>query len=166
MEEIWKDIKGYETIYQVSNLGRVKNIKFDRILKGSKDKDGYPITILSKNGRQSNKSTHRLVAEAFILNPENKPQVNHIDEDKTNNVVSNLEWCTIKENCNHGTRNVRHSNTRSKAIIAIDIANGEYNEYVSSKECAKRLGLSSGNIASVLTGRIKQTKGYIFKYKE
>lgn len=91
MKELWKDIKEYEGIYQVSNLGRVKRVETDRVLKGSKNKKGYLRVDLYKNGSQSNKRIHRLVAQAFIPNPENKSQVNHIDENKTNNVISNLE---------------------------------------------------------------------------
>lgn len=161
MEEIWRDIEGYEGLYQVSDLGRVKSLYTNRILKGSKDAKGYLIVKLCKNSIKSNKTIHRLVAQAFIPNPENKPQVNHIDENKTNNMVSNLNWMTSKENNNHGTRTQRIS----KPIKAIDIATSEYNIYCSIRECARQLGLNPSHITSVLKGRYKQTGGYTFKYK-
>lgn len=97
MEEIWKDIKDYEGLYQVSSFGRVKSFYTNRILKGSEDSWGYLQVKLYKNGIKSNKKMHRLVAQSFIPNPENKPEVNHIDENKTNNKLSNLEWSTAKK---------------------------------------------------------------------
>lgn len=109
MEEIWKDIKEYEGIYQVSNLGRVKSLKHSKegkLLKGRVTGKGYLSVALFRNSVRKSNSIHRLVAEAFIPNPENKPEVNHIDENKLNNDVSNLEWVTSKENSNHGTRNL------------------------------------------------------------
>ena len=163
MNEIWKDIKDYEGIYQVSNLGRVKT---DRILKVGKNKGGYLGVSLSKNSVISPQRVHRLVAEAFILNPENKPQVNHIDEDKTNNKVSNLEWMTAKENSNHGTRNKRVSKIKSIQIIATNLKTGESQEFNSSNECAAQLCLKGSNIAAVLKGRRNHTGGFTFKYKE
>ena len=168
MKELWKDIKEYEGIYQVSNLGRVKRVETDRVLKGSKNKKGYLRVDLYKNGSQSNKRIHRLVAQAFIPNPENKSQVNHIDENKTNNVISNLEWTTAKENINHGTRNERAGNTISKSnsipIIATNLKTGESQEFYGARECARQLGLQAPSITSVLKGRLTQTGGYTFKY--
>lgn len=180
MEEVWKDVKGYEGIYQVSNFGRVKglprydsrgNARVERILKSIPTKDGYLRVHLSNGGIKRKRPIHRLVAEAFIQNPENNPQVNHIDEDKTNNTVDNLEWVTPKENINHATslyrRAIKQRKTQhGKSIIAIDIANGEHNEYISINECGRKLQINPAGIHQVLIGNYKQTKGYIFKYKE
>lgn len=165
MEEIWKDIEGFEELYQVSNLGRVKRVTTGRILKSRKDIDGYLYVNLCKNGKHKTHRIHRLVAQAFIPNPENKPQINHIDEIKTNNMVSNLEWMTAKENSNHGTRNERSNRKRSIPIISTNIKTGESQEFYGTNECARRLGLNQPSITSVLKGRNKQTGGYTFKYK-
>ena len=114
MEEIWKDIEGYEGLYQISNLGRVKSLNYHRsgkegILKPKQDKYGYLVVCLSKNNKHKYMTVHRLVAKSFCNNdnPQEKNQVNHIDENKQNNVYTNLEWCTPKENMNHGTRTER-----------------------------------------------------------
>ena len=164
MKEVWKDIKGYEGLYQISNLGRVKRVTTGRILKGGKDKDGYLMVKLYKNNIRSNKKIHRLVAEAFIPNPENKPQVNHADENKTNNSLDNLEWMTAKENINHGTRNERAAKTKSIPIIATNLTTGESQEFNSTKECARQLRLDPGNITKVLKGKRKTLGGYTFEY--
>ena len=109
MEEIWKDIEGYEGLYQVSNLGRVKSLakkagtsnRTEKIIKNNVTRYGYYLNTLCKDGVVSYKSTHRLVAQAFIPNPQSKPTVNHIDGNRKNNNVSNLEWCTQQENIIH-----------------------------------------------------------------
>lgn len=110
-KEIWKDILDYEGIYQISSLGRVKSFHRNKskfyILKPVLSKDGYYIVSLHKNGKQKTPRLHRLVAQAFIPNPENLPEVNHIDEDKSHNYDSNLEWCTRNYNINYGTRTKR-----------------------------------------------------------
>lgn len=126
INEQWRPVKGYEGLYEVSNLGRVKSLKYgkERILKPLKNRDGYLFVILYRNRKRNGLKVHRLVAAAFIPNPEGFPEVNHRDEDKTNNVVSNLEWCTHKYNSNFGTRTERaavaHINhpARSKAVEA------------------------------------------------
>ena len=170
MNEIWKDIEEYEGLYQVSNLGRVKRVTTGRILKGCKHSGGYLHICLYKNGSQFTKIIHRLVAQAFIPNPESKPQVNHIDEDKTNNMVSNLEWSTSNENNNHGTRNKRAGKAISKSnsipIIATNLKTGDSTEFCSGKECTRQLGVNSTGITNVLKGRRNHTGGYTFKYKE
>lgn len=165
MEEIWKDIEGFEGLYQVSNLGRVKSFYTNRILKCSTHPQGYLTVTLCKDSTKYTKKIHRLVAQAFIPNPDNKPEVNHIDENKTNNNLSNLEWSTRKENVNHGTRNKRASKTLSIPIIATNIRSGESQEFYGASECARQLGLNQGHIPSVLKGRRRQTGGYTFEYK-
>lgn len=166
MIEEWKDIKGYEGLYQVSNLGRVKSLKRGSIRFGTLTHENYLRLKLYKDGTYKNKNVHRLVAETFIPNPENKPTVNHIDEDKTNNMVSNLEWATIKENLNHGTRNIRASISKQKKIKAINIANGEYNVYNSLGECIKQLGISQTQFYRYNNGKRKHVGGYVFEYSK
>lgn len=113
INEIWKDIEGYEGLYQISNLGRVKSLEREawngqayhilkcRILKQRLISTGYLMTTMSKNGKAITPLVHRLVAETFIPNPENKPTVNHINGNKTDNRLENLEWCTYSENEQH-----------------------------------------------------------------
>ena len=122
MEESWKDIEGYEGIYQVSNKGNVKSLvdnnglSREKVLKHLKDRNGYLRVILYKNKTSKHLFVHRLVAKAFIENTNNFPCINHIDECKTNNVVTNLEWCTHKQNTNFGTRNKRIAESLSKQV--------------------------------------------------
>ena len=127
MEEIWKDIQGYPN-YQVSNLGNVKSFHKgkEKILKPDKNEGGYLYVNLYKEGKQKRFRVHRLVATAFLDNPNNYPEVNHKNEIKTDNRVDNLEWCTPKYNANYGTRNERHAKTikgenhpRAKAVICL-----------------------------------------------
>ena len=104
MIEDWKDIPGYEGLYVVSNNGRVMNVRSGRVLRGIVNNLGYIMVGLSKSGKVKMVSVHRLVAEAFIKNPDNLREVNHKDEDKSNNNVDNLEWCDRKYNVNYGSR--------------------------------------------------------------
>lgn len=109
MEEIWKPVVGYEGLYEVSSYGRVRRVNKD-LLKLQNVK-GYNQVCLYKNGISTGLRVHRLVAQAFLPNPDNLPQVNHKDEDKTNNNVDNLEWCDNKYNNNYGTKIERHKQT-------------------------------------------------------
>ena len=112
MEE-WKNIIGYEGLYEVSNMGNVRNVRRNTLLRFSKNQ-GYIQVYLYKNGIRTGFKVHRLVALTFIPNPDNLPQVNHKDEDKTNNSVDNLEWCDHKYNINYGHRTENAINTRVK----------------------------------------------------
>ena len=158
--EVWKDVVGYEGIYKVSNKGNVRSVEWigargrkcgGRTLKPSYDKDGYFKVVLCKNGMMYHKRLHRLVAEAFIPNPNGLPQVNHIDEVKDNNNVENLEWCTSECNNNHGTRNERRVKAQSKKVKAINIKTGEVITFSSTAE-AGRKGYSQGNVSSACMG--------------
>ena len=127
MQEIWKDIPNFEGLYQISNYGRVKTLEKyissgiknnNQVRRKSKllkqyNKQGYLQVSLSKNHRRYYFNVQRLVAIAFIPNPNNLPQVNHIDENPLNNNVENLEWCTAKYNCNYGSRNSKIYNSTS-----------------------------------------------------
>ena len=107
--EIWKDVVGYEGLYQVSNKGRVKSLHIQEKVLCNLDSGYYNTINLFKDGKGKHYYVHRLVAQAFIPNPNNYPQINHKDENHYNNNVENLEWCTSKYNCNYGTRNIRFS---------------------------------------------------------
>ncbi len=102
-EEIWKDVVGYEGLYKVSNKGRLYSIKRKRKMNPTISKNGYKRVKLYINGKFKTVFVHRIVAKAFLNNPENYPVVNHLDENKLNNNVENLQWCTQKQNVNHGT---------------------------------------------------------------
>ena len=126
-EEIWRPVVGYEGLYEVSSYGRVRSldryVKCDyesyrlhkgKVLSPAKDRYGYLYVVLSCNGKHKTITVHRLVAQAFIPNPDDLPIINHKDEDKLNNCVENLEWCTAKYNMNYGTRNIRIRETAIK----------------------------------------------------
>ena len=129
MQEIWKDISGFEGVYEISSYGRVRSVKSGKILSTSKCGGcrGYLSVCLSKNGKRYGKLVHRLVAEAFIPVVEGLSEVNHKDEDKTNNRVENLEWCDHKYNMNYGTRNIRSKDTHIKNGYWTGFSKEEYN---------------------------------------
>lgn len=114
VKEIWRPVVGYEDLYKVSNKGRVKGLKSGKILKSALNKKGYPMVALSRNGKLLPQRVHRLVAQAFIPNPNDFPIVNHKDENKQNNCVENLEWCDNQYNCNYGTSIKRMLKTREE----------------------------------------------------
>ena len=145
--EVWRDVVGYEGLYKVSNKGNVRSVARKdsigrkcggRTLRPVTTKDGYLRIDLHKNGVRNSKYIHRLVAEAFIPNAESLPQVNHLDEVKVNNNVSNLEWCTSKYNSNHGTRNERRVQALSKKVRAVNVETGEVITFSSTKEARKK----------------------------
>ena len=166
MYEIWKDIEGYEGLYQISNKGHVKSLYkgSERILKPVLNRSGYYYIMLYNDNVRKIFSLHRLVAQAFIPNPENKPQVNHLDENKKNNCVDNLEWATAKENSNYGSRNERIS----RKILQYSKSGDFIREWQSAVEVKRVLGIDQGNIAHCCRGNPKHTTagGFVWKYKE
>lgn len=174
IKEIWKDISGYEGLYQVSNFGRIKSYHRGKtsVLAGTPN-NGYIRIRLCKDGIRGNLILiHRLVCVAFIPNPENKPCVNHIDGNPSNNNVNNLEWCTSSENELHSHRVLKKPTTKywlgkkgklhywSKPIICIQTNK----RYDCAKEAAHELNLQGANICKVLNGQRNHTGGYTFKY--
>lgn len=161
MEE-WKDVIGYEGLYQVSNHGIVK--RDGHVLKNLKHNTGYLFVQLSKNGKVQNKFIHRLVAEAFLPNPFNHPQVNHLDECKDNNCVTNLEWCTAKYNSCYGSRLERVRKGKSKKIVQYSLSGIFIQEWESSTEASEQLGISQTGIVHCCKGVTKTSGNYIWKY--
>lgn len=171
MKEIFKDIPGYEGLYQVSNLGKIKslyNYKRDGsdILK-PKIKRGYYQIGLRKNNKRKWFAIHRLVAITFIKNNNNYKYINHKDENKLNNNVNNLEWCSASYNNCYGTRLKRVKEKVSKKVLQYDLNGNFIKEYNSLTEATKLNNIKSiGNISMCCNGKYKQVKGYIWKYKE
>ena len=165
-KEYWKPVVGYEGHYQISNFGRVKSIKFGKeiILKQHKDKFGYLYVDLYKNNIKKKYKVHRLVAEAFLPNPYNLLQVNHRDENKLNNNVDNLEWCTNEYNINYGTRTERVSKKLSKPVLQFTLDGEFIREWASAMEC-KRNGYNQGDVTLCCQGKRKTHNGFIWKYK-
>ena len=177
MSEVWRDIEGYEGLYQVSDQGHVKSLERtfidnsgrkqtvkERILKPATTYNGYLFVCLSDGGERKKLRVHRLVCQAFHENPDGKPCVNHIDENKTNNAASNLEWCTYEENNNHGTRNARSAETKSKPVAQYAQDGELIKVWASTMEVERQAGFSNGNISQSANGKRKQAYGFIWKY--
>ena len=145
--KIFEEIKGYEGLYQVSAWGEVRSIKRNIFLRQHADKDGYLKVLLSKHGKSKNFFVHRLVAEAFIPNPDNLPCVNHKDEDKTNNAFRNLEWCTVQYNTTYHDVHLKKK-TNKKAVVQYDLDGSVVRVWSSASEAAKALGISRGSISA------------------
>lgn len=164
MNEIWKDIKGYEGLYQVSNLGNVKSLcnnktRKEKILK-PKQRKGYLYVGLCKNGKVKQYLVHRLVAEHFIPNPNNLPQIDHINTNKTDNRVENLRWVTQKENSN----NPLTIDKLNKPIIQFSKDGELIKKWNSAMDVQRELGIKQTNISNCCKGKLKSVGGYIWRY--
>lgn len=201
MEEIWMDIHDYEGLYQVSNLGRIKSLKrkvyagngkmrwqYEKILSNNKTNgNGYKIVSLSKKSKNKNKYVHRLVMETFAPNKINfksmpienrdefdleKLEVNHIDENKSNNSVDNLEWCTPLYNNLYNNKNIRAKKTRirkhigCKKILQMNDNDEIIKEYLSIKQASEEMKVSNQAISDCLRGIQKHSAGYKWKYAD
>jgi len=187
-KEIWKPIKGYEGYYEISNRGRVKSLERDIwnghnyykskeiIMKPAPNSDGYPQIPLCMNGKSTSIAIHRLVAIAFIPNPNNLPMVNHKDGDKTNNLPYNLEWCTNRDNIIHGFRilgrrpshlgKFGYDNHLSKEVIQLDLNGNEINRFGSTREVERETGFQHSNISACCIGKRHTSYGYRWKYAD
>ena len=168
MSECWVDVVGYEGLYKVNPNGDVLSMRTGKLMVAVEDKYGYLNVCLTKDKKSLSKKVHRLVANAFILNPENKEQVNHLDENKLNNRVDNLEWVSAKENLNYGTRNERVSiskrNTNCKKVLQLDLDGNLIKEWESFCEINRQKGYDTGLLVKVCKG-VKQTAyGYRWSY--
>ncbi len=160
---VWRDIKGYEGKYQVSNIGEIRSLDYNRTGKVKKlrqrtDNDGYKFVRLYKNGKCKYYSVHRLVAQAFIPNSNGLLEVNHINEVKDDNRVSNLEWCDRKYNINYGTRNIKQSKSvsganhhRARKVILVNT--GEI--FDSTREASKEYNIPNSSISACCRGKLK-----------
>lgn len=181
MEEIWKDIEGYEGLYQVSNLGRVRSLDrmtaprkdngasypiLGTILRTNQRKDGYMSVTFWKDSKAHSQLIHKLVANAFIPNPDNLPVVNHKDEDKTNNRVDNLEWCSQQYNLNYKDINYRSKEKRRKKVVQMTLDGKVVATFNGAREASRITGFSQGNISSVCRGEKPQMYGFLWKYEE
>ena len=166
--EIWKDIPNYEGIYQASNLGRVKSFYGlkERILKPLINHRGYYGVQLYKQSVGKFYQVHRLVWEAFNGKIPEGLQVNHINEIKTDNRLSNLNLMTCKENINYGTGVERRAKSKSKSVLQFTLDNILVKEYPSTHQIERETGFAQSNISKCCKGKRKQAYGYKWKYKE
>lgn len=169
-KEMWKPIKGYEGLYKVSNLGNIYSVYSKRNKSLCKSKRGYFRVQLWKDNVGTHHFVHRLVATAFVDNPLGKPQINHIDEDKTNNKADNLEWCTQHENHNCGTINQRISKSltnnpkKSKPCALLDDIGNVEKVFPSVYEASRQTGINVSSIRDVLHGRNKHAGGRLWQF--
>lgn len=163
------DIRGYEGLYKLDSHGNIYSVKRSKLLRPGCNKQGYNTVVLCKEGKEKSFKVHRLVAITFIPNPNNYPCINHKDENKTNNEVSNLEWCTYQYNINYGTGIERRSETMKndptklrKSVVQLSLSGNLVKEYRSTKEAAEHTGIDRRRISSVLNNPKRQAGGFLW----
>lgn len=158
-EEI-RDIKGYEGQYAITSCGRVWSYKSHKFLSPGTTSGGYCFVILCKNGKTKLHTLHRLVAEAFLANPDGLPEVNHKDEHKDNNCLFNLEWSTVIDNRNYGTRNEKIANKNSFRVHCIELDK----VWERAALAAEEMGITANSIRNACNGKTKTCRGYHWEY--
>ncbi len=178
MAEIWKDVVGYEGLYQVSDRGRIKSIcSYVRLQNGElmkkkphilklQDRCGYKLVNLFKGGRSHTLNIHRLVAEAFLPNPHRYSVVNHKDENKSNNSLSNLEWCTHAYNLSYGTAQRRRAVSQGKVVIQLDKNGAFIKRHLTLMDACRDTGINFQNISQCCNNKRKTAGGYCWKFEE
>ena len=181
MKEIWRNVVGYEGAYKISSCGNVRGFRYKGNFKPADNGFGYLTVCLTKNGKRKTQYVHRLVAEAFIPNPDHLPQVNHIDENKQNNKIENLEWCTAKQNTNHGTAPSRRLAKRNYKLIGDKVSktksSGEVlqfdldGNFIARHQSPARAsyaikGKRNYNINRCLRGEANTAYGFLWRYAE
>jgi hypothetical protein len=165
--EIWKPIKGYESLYEISNRGTIRKINNKKLKMPHKHRMGYLKVMLYSNGKEKSFYLHRLIAKAFIPNPKNYPCVNHINGTKNDNSINNLEWCTRSQNTQHayntGLIKSGKNHVQSKALVVTD-KNGNDVKILYGNNQWKAFGLDQASVIKCLKGIRKQHKGYTFRY--
>lgn len=180
IKEEWNEVKGYEGLYRVSNLGSVYSLLTKKTLKKPVNSSGYSLVVLSINGQKKSFNIHRLVATAFVPNPNNREQVNHKDGDKTNNDSRNLEWVTQSDNMKHAYRMRLQTPSISQKLAVADHCRQNYSkkvrqydlngvfvtEYPSASDAARNTGAFQSNISKVCRGQMSKTHNYKWEYAE
>lgn len=166
--EQWKNIKKYEGLYQCSSEGRIKSLKYgkERILKTGKDRGGYLFVVLCKDKKTNICRVHRLVAEAFLDNPDNLPEVNHKDENPSNNNVNNLEFCDRIYNNNYGTRKKRAASKLCKPTYQYTLDGELIKEWKSMMNIERELGYNSSFIGKCCNGKQEAAYGYKWSHNK
>ena len=172
-KEIWREIAGYEGLYEISNMGRVKSMNYKhtgkaKVLKLTPNNKGYLMVGLHKNGKSKTCRVHRLVAQAFIPNPDNLPQVNHKNEIKTDNRAENLEMCTLQYNHEYGSHNKKVAEAQHKISVSQyeKVSEIFLNIYASAYDAQRATGVAQNSITACCKGKRKSAGNYVWRYSE
>lgn len=180
LEEQWKDIEGFEGIYKVSTFGRIKSLRricrantcgkrevYEKILSACKSKNGYLTVVLCNKGKKRSLAVHRIVAKTFIKNFGNKKEVNHKDENKTNNRIDNLEWCDRVYNSTYGSSIEKSAIKKYKPVDIIEEKSGKVlKSFISIKSAAEETGISNKNISSACNKNRRSAGGYCWRFSK